>query len=102
MGADAFAGLELHETTGGVLLPVLAQPRASRDAVAGVHEGRLKLQLKAPPVEGAANEAAQKFLAKRLGLPRSQVTLKQGATGRRKTFRVEGLTAAEILARLAG
>lgn len=97
----ALAALELVDTPAGVLVPVLAQPRASRDALAGVHDGRLKLQLKAPPVEGAANEAAERFLAKLLGLPRSDVRLRQGATGRRKSFLVAGLSAEAVRERLA-
>jgi len=99
--AEALAALELADTPAGVLVPVLAQPRASRDAVAGVHDGRLKLQLKAPPVDGAANEAAGRFLAKLLGVARSDVTLKQGQTSRRKAFVVAGLTAAAVRAKLA-
>jgi hypothetical protein len=98
---DALAALELTDGPAGVLVPVLVQPRASRDAVAGVHDGRLKLLLKAPPVEGAANEAALRFLAKFLGVPRADVTLKQGPTSRRKTFVVVGRTAADVRAHLA-
>lgn len=98
--AAALAALELADTSAGVLVPVLAQPRASRDAVAGVHDGRLKLQLKAPPVDGAANEAAERFLAKLLGVARADVTLKHGATGRRKTFLIGGLRAADVRERL--
>jgi uncharacterized protein YggU (UPF0235/DUF167 family) len=39
----------------GVELLVLVQPRASRTKVLGEHDGRLKIALAAPPVDGEAN-----------------------------------------------
>ncbi len=76
---------------GGVELLVWAQPRASRTRVAGEHGGRLKIQLAAPPVDGEANDALLSFLAEHLGLRRSQVTLLDGASGRNKRVRLEGV-----------
>ena len=80
----------------GVELAVLVQPRASRTRVVGEHDGLLKIQLAAPPVEGEANAALLEFLAKRLGVPRRQVTLAAGDTSRRKRVAVRGLGAAEV------
>ena len=45
----------LTATAGGVEIAVHAQPRASRSRLVGEHDGRLKVQLAAPPVEGEAN-----------------------------------------------
>jgi uncharacterized protein len=75
---------------GGVELLVLVQPRASRTKVVGEHDGRLKIALAAPPVDGEANEALVGFLAEVLGVRRSAVELVDGATGRRKRVRVSG------------
>ena len=47
----------------GSVLEVLVQPRASRTRVVGEHDGRLKIQLAAPPVDGEANAALIEFLA---------------------------------------
>ncbi len=83
-----------------LLLAVHAAPRAARTRLAGVHGGRLKVQLAAPPVEGAANRELVRFLARRLGVPPSAVTLVQGASSRHKTVAVAGLTLDEARARL--
>lgn len=74
-----------------VLLHVVA--RASRTQVAGLHDGRVKLQVAAPPVDGEANEAIVRWAAKRFGVARDAVVIAQGATGKRKTLEVRGLDA---------
>jgi uncharacterized protein (TIGR00251 family) len=89
----------LHRRDDGSLeLEVLVQPRASRDEVVGVHDGRLKVRLAAPPVDGEANAALLGFVARALGLPRAQVTLVRGQTARRKTVRVTGADEAAVRA----
>jgi len=81
-------------------LDVQVVPRASRSRIVGPHDGRLKIQLAAPPVDGAANEALVELLARTLELPRSAVSVLRGATGKRKTVRIAGLGAAALRARL--
>ena len=66
------------------------QPRASRDEIAGVSGGAIRVRLMAPPVDGAANDALLRFLAARLDLPRSALTLVSGHTGRTKVWRWTG------------
>jgi uncharacterized protein (TIGR00251 family) len=90
----------LREAPGGVVLEVLVQPRASRTRVVGVHDGRLKVQLAAPPVDGEANAALVEFLAEALGARRSDVSIERGDTGRRKTVRVSGVAAPAVRAAL--
>ncbi len=60
----------------------------------------VKLKLRAPPVEGRANEALVEFLAERLGLPRRAISLERGETSRQKLLRVEGLDLAAVRTRL--
>lgn len=86
----------LREEAGGVALEVLVQPRASRTRVVGEHDGRLKVQLAAPPVDGEANQALVAFLAEALGVRKADVTIARGETGRRKTVRVAGAAAAAV------
>lgn len=81
------------------LLDVLVQPRAARTELAGLHDGRLKLRLTAPPVDGAANAALVEFLAERLGLPRSAIGVASGDSGRRKTVSIQA--GAELAPRLS-
>jgi uncharacterized protein (TIGR00251 family) len=94
--------LKITEAGGGVTFAVRVVPRASRNEIAGVHGGALKVRITAPPVAGRANEAIIAFLAQRLGVRKSQVEIVAGATSRRKTIRVTGLLAQETGERLLG
>jgi uncharacterized protein len=89
-----------RDGSGGAVLELLVQPRASRTRVVGEHDGRLKIQLAAPPVEGEANAALLAFLADALGLRRADLALLAGESGRRKRVRAAGVAAAEAAARL--
>lgn len=80
------------------VITVRVTPRASRDEVLGWREDELRVRLKAPPVEGKANEALQRLLAKRLGVRASDVEITGGATSRSKRVRIAGLTEAEVRA----
>lgn len=72
-----------------LVLRVQVQPRASRDGFAGLHGDRLKIRLTAAPVDGAANAQLTAFLAAAFGVPKRQVQLVSGASGRAKTVRIE-------------
>lgn len=76
------------------------QPRSARTEVDGRHGDAIKIRIAAPPVDGAANEELVQFLAKALSMPRSAVRLKSGATGRKKTVEIEGLSLTEVEKRL--
>jgi uncharacterized protein (TIGR00251 family) len=75
---------------------VRLQPRASRNEIAGVLDGVLRVRLHAPPVDGAANEALVAFLADRLAIPRRGVRIVTGATSRTKMIEVEGVSPAAV------
>ena len=80
-------------TAEGLMLQCHVQPRASRDAIAGVHGDRLKIQLTAPPTDGMANDRLCRFIGKAAGIPKSRVSLIRGQTGRQKTLFLAGVTA---------
>lgn len=86
----------IRERDGGVELDVLVQPRASRANIGRVHDGRLKISVTSPPVDGEANAALIELLAERLGVARGAVAVIAGASSRRKTVRVAGVTRAAI------
>jgi uncharacterized protein (TIGR00251 family) len=75
-----------------IRLTVRVQPRASKDEFAGVREGVLRVRLRAPPVDGAANEALVRFLADELGVARRQVRMVSGFGSRTKTVEIDALT----------
>lgn len=74
---DAVARLTLH-----------IQPGARKTEVAGLHGDALKIRLAAPPVDGKANAALIEFVAARLGVAKSSVSLVSGQTSRRKILEV--------------
>src|SRR5512133_3881462 len=90
----------VRDEAGGAVLELLVQPRASRTRVVGEHDGRLKIQLAAPPVEGEANAALVAFLADALSVKRADVALLAGETGRRKRVQIAGVAAAAAAAAL--
>ena len=92
--------LDLRDADGGITLRVRVQPRASKDALGGEREGALVVRLRAPPVEGAANEALARLLGKALGVAPSAVRVVSGLTGRNKVVRVAGLDPATARERL--
>ena len=94
--------LNLRQIDTDVLLPVIVQPRSSRNTVIGLQQGAIKIALTAPPIDGAANAACLRFLADLLGLSRARLATAKGKTGRLKLIRVTDATAQEIQACLQG
>jgi uncharacterized protein YggU (UPF0235/DUF167 family) len=84
---------------GAARLAVRVIPRASRDGIDGVRDGALLLRVTAAPVDGAANLAVVRLVADALGIPRSNVSVISGSTGRRKVLAVDGLDRSAIGAR---
>lgn len=77
------------------------KPRASRDAVEGEKDGALVIRLKAPPVDGEANEALVRVLARMAGVAPSSVKILRGAAAREKLLLFEGLAADVLRERLS-
>ena len=79
-----------------VTIDILVQPRASRARIGPMHDGRIKIAVTSPPVDGEANAAVIELFAKRLGVPRSSVEIVAGASSRRKTLRIANVTPQQI------
>jgi uncharacterized protein len=84
------------EADGAITFDVRVVPRASKTAIAGEHDGALKVRVAAPPVEGAANDALIKFLAKELGVPARGVEIMSGHASKTKVVRVVGASAEKL------
>ncbi len=85
----------------GVVIDVLVQPRAARDALVGVHGPALKMKVTAPPVDDRANEAAIALLASILDVPAARVTLLGGRKSRHKRFAVGEISPEKVTDALA-
>ena len=93
--------IEVHDVAGGATLRVRVSPRASRDELGGERNGALVVRLTAPPVEGQANAALVRFLARHIGFPPSAVSVTHGAQARDKVLLVAGARADDLRASLA-
>lgn len=80
--------IPLKQTTKGITFSIKVQPRARKNAITGRVGDALKLSLTAPPVEGKANQAVIDFLAEFFDIPRSSITIANGATSRLKLIRI--------------
>lgn len=89
--------LKLNEYDGGIRFSVKVQPRASRNRVCGVQGDALKIQLTAPPVDGAANQALIAFWADALHIARSNVTIVQGESSRLKVVQISNYTKEDFM-----
>ena len=88
----------ITERKGAASFAVRVVPRASRNEIAGIQQGTVRIRLTAPPVEGAANKALVKFLAGVLGVSKQDIEILSGHSGRQKVVSVHGLSPAEVRA----
>jgi uncharacterized protein (TIGR00251 family) len=88
--------LQLRETKHGLTFDIQVTPHASHTQLVGVQEGILKIKVTALPVEGAANEACIKLLAKIFDLRKRQLEIFAGAKSRKKTVLVKDISRAEL------
>jgi uncharacterized protein (TIGR00251 family) len=75
-------------------------PAARRSELAGVADGRLRVRLAAPPVEGRANDALVRYVADLVGVRRNDVRVVAGGHSRRKLLHLTGVTLSEARRRL--
>jgi len=88
--------LEIVEKDSSVTFSVRVIPRSSRTEIVGERDGALKVKLKSPPVEGAANEELVRFLSKLFGVTQAQLEIVSGQTSRNKRIRISDLSADKI------
>ena len=79
---------------------VRVTPRSGRDEVIAWTGDELRVRVRAAPVEGKANEAVCRLVAKQLGVPYSAVEVAGGGTSRTKTLRIHGIDEIEAKTRL--
>lgn len=94
------APLVVEEWESGAAFLVKAHAGARRDAVGGLHDGMLKVEVTTAPEKGKANRAIAKLLAKRIGVPVGDLALLSGETSPRKRFAVAGVSPDELRRRL--
>ena len=88
--------LYINETDNGIIFKVWVQPKSARNEIKDLRGDALRVRITAVPVEGRANKACMDFLAKELGVSKSQVEIIGGHKSRTKMVKVTGVTAGEI------
>jgi uncharacterized protein len=86
----------VRDTAQGAQFALRVQPRASRNAIAGVMGEAVKLALTAPPVDGKANQAVIEFLSDLFGVAKSSIAIVSGEMGRNKRIAVCGRSAEQV------
>ena len=75
---------DIRTTREGIVFSVYVQPKASANAVLGLHEDAMKIRLTAPPIDNAANKMCIKFLSRQMKIPASRMEIVSGHTSRQK------------------
>jgi len=101
MNTTSLNQIELFSKDGRICLRVRIQPRASRNEIVGPHGNALKIRLSAPPLDNRANRLLQEFLAEILSVGKDRITILSGVRSRTKTVGILGVSASELLNRLA-
>ena len=83
-----------------MLIDVRVIPRAGRTGIAGTRDNALLVRLGSAPVDGAANAELIEVIATAVGVPRRAVSIAAGARSRKKTIRIDGVSADEVHQRL--
>ncbi len=85
---DPGADPSFRRSSDGVSFWIHVSPRAAQERVGGLHGDALRVAVKEAPVEGAANAACVRAIARALGVGRDAVTIDPASKGRRKLVRV--------------
>lgn len=75
----------VQKSADGIRIRIVVQPKSSKNMVAGVHGDALKIKITSPPVDGAANKACIRYLAKLFKTSKSSLSIVSGQTSRNKT-----------------
>lgn len=92
--------MKIQEADGGVVFSVKVVPASSRTAISGLLDGTLKIKVKAPPQKGRANDCLIDFLAKQLGVKKSNIRIITGQTSPIKKVQVLGLSSETVVEKL--
>jgi uncharacterized protein (TIGR00251 family) len=83
-----------------ITLKVYLQPKSSKNEIVGAYRDGIKVKVTAPPVEGKANEAVIRFLAKELNVSPSCIEILKGHHSREKILRISGMVDQELMKKL--
>jgi uncharacterized protein (TIGR00251 family) len=91
-----------HYSGDTLVLHIRVSPNASKSKIMGFYQDDLKIAVKAPPVDGAANKELIRFLAKYFGVPKSNLNIVRGDTSRSKQISIDGIGSNDLKEKLCG
>lgn len=77
-----------HIKDNSFFIAVLIQPNSPKSIIQGLHDGKLKIRIHSPPVDGKANEELIRFLAKFFAVKKNQVEILRGHTDKNKHIQI--------------
>ena len=86
----------IRERKGVVLIEIALTPQAKSLKIHGIKNDRLKISVQAPPIDGRANTALIELLSEILGVPKRNIEIVRGETGRQKTVAIVGVDSGEV------
>ena len=96
--------LDIKTTDTGVSFKIYVQPKASKNAIVGLHDDALKIRLTAPPVDNAANKLCVKYLSKVTEISRAAIEIASGHSSRTKHILIRcaeaGLSKEMVIAKI--
>lgn len=78
------------------------RPRGHRDELIGLEDGVLQARVTAPPVDGKANRALCRLVAKAAGVAPSRVSVVRGEKSPQKLLSIEGIDEPTLRERIGG
>lgn len=81
----------------GLILDINVRPRASKNSLQRTKDGKIKLRLTSPPIDGLANERCIEYLAKLFSIPRQRISIIKGLKSREKMIKIKGISKKELL-----
>ena len=90
----------IREVDGGVVFSVKVVPGGSRTGVCGLLDEMVRIKVSARPEKGKANQCLIEFLAKKLGVKKSAISVVSGLTNPIKKVEVLGISAEKLLKKL--
>jgi uncharacterized protein (TIGR00251 family) len=91
----------MKETSEGVVIRLHVIPNASKTEIVGTHGEALKIKIKAPPVDGKANQAIVSFFSEFLNVARSKIEILRGDKSKTKSLLVRGMGLTELKGHIA-
>ena len=88
--------LKFTRKDGNLIFNVRVLSNSLKSEIVGEHDGALKIKIKAPPIDGAANAELIKTLAKFFDVPKSAVEILKGQTSKTKQIKIFGIMAANL------